>query len=116
MAETQQMDESQIAQEIANTRPDDLVRPEALNEIGSSPSFSVIANLFEHFTSNKAEPGKKKPTNKNIAEKRKDWINSTFDVYRKNVGLDLFPVVRLLVPDVSSSTSKLYLRLLMARN
>ncbi|KAA1468079.1 DNA ligase 4 [Dentipellis sp. KUC8613] len=58
--------------------------PPPLNR--SSPPFAVLSHLFDKLHA------QRKP------EKRRRLLNSWFDFWRKNVGNDLYPVLRLVLP------------------
>ncbi|GAA5899174.1 hypothetical protein JCM5296_000357 [Sporobolomyces johnsonii] len=74
------------------TQPDEIERPPGLENKGEVPPFGVLCSLYESFemaTRNKH----KKPGYK--GELLKDFIKH----WRDNVGPDLYPLIRLLLPE-----------------
>ncbi|KAI0295389.1 ATP dependent DNA ligase domain-containing protein [Multifurca ochricompacta] len=63
----------------------DTAYPEAPRNQGSAP-FSVLAGLFD------------KLQNERKPEKRRKVLNAWFDHWRREVGYDLYPVLRLILP------------------
>jgi DNA ligase-4 len=108
---------------------DELQRPAECVERGPSPPFGLVAGLFEKLELSR---GKKDRSVKDSMKYKHDLLDGFFEVrftaflpchadgvpqnYRKHVGYDLHPIIRLLVPDVRSSplasnlTKRLYQR------
>lgn len=98
--------------------PDDIPRPAGLEQAGPSPPFGALTSLLEYFQSHLRSKGKK-PADKgkmlgeffdvsaqavrSATSVRSELTSAAFRQYwRTHVGKDLYPVVRLLLPDVSS--------------
>ncbi|GAA5903015.1 hypothetical protein JCM6882_009669 [Rhodosporidiobolus microsporus] len=73
-------------------QPDDVVKPPGIEPFGSSPPFGVLVSLYEQFE-NATRNKHKKPGYKG------NLLQTSFLEWRKNVGPDLYPLVRLLVPE-----------------
>ncbi|KAL7418092.1 ATP dependent DNA ligase domain-containing protein [Mrakia frigida] len=64
-----------------------LERPPELTPFGDSPPFSTFVHILEKV--------RDVPT----MEKKRHTLSSYFDAWRNRVGLDLFPILRLLIPE-----------------
>ncbi|BGP12433.1 DNA ligase (ATP) [Rhodosporidiobolus nylandii] len=73
-------------------QPDDLVKPPGIEPFGDSPPFGILCGLFEQFE-NATRNKHKKPGHKG------DLLKEFFETWRRQVGPDLYPLVRLLLPD-----------------
>jgi DNA ligase-4 len=73
---------------------DELVKPPELDRKPgqASPPFSVFATSLDMILRNRRNPKQ--------TDKKRDIIEKFFNEWRKRVDLDLFPVVRLLLPEV----------------
>ncbi|CED85204.1 dna ligase 4 [Phaffia rhodozyma] len=68
-----------------STRP---IRPPDLVPHGSSPCFSEVVKLMNYLR-----------TSNNKSEKKREKLKRFFDKWRQTVGKDLFPLLRLLIPE-----------------
>ncbi|GAA6040368.1 hypothetical protein JCM8097_007579 [Rhodosporidiobolus ruineniae] len=85
--EEEEMDADQLA-----AQPDELPKPPGIEPFGPSPPFGLLVSLYQEFES--ATRNKhKKPGYKAEA------LRNFFITWRKIVGPDLYPLVRLLMPD-----------------
>ncbi|GAA5972708.1 hypothetical protein JCM11641_002986 [Rhodosporidiobolus odoratus] len=85
-------DEDEDDGALTNVQADDLVKPPGIEPFGPSPPFHYLSGLYEKFES--ATRNKhKKPGHKG------ELLAAFFDTWRKTVGPDLYPLVRLLIPD-----------------
>ncbi|GAA5909260.1 hypothetical protein JCM6882_003781 [Rhodosporidiobolus microsporus] len=73
-------------------QPDDVVKPPGIEPFGSSPPFGVLVSLYEQFENATRNKHKKPGYKGNV-------LQTFFLEWRKNVGPDLYPLVRLLVPE-----------------
>ncbi|GAA6002791.1 hypothetical protein JCM10207_007683 [Rhodosporidiobolus poonsookiae] len=83
-------DEDDTAQ--LQAQPDDLVKPPGIEPFGPSPPFNVLVGLYEAFETATREKHKK-------AGYKGDILSKFFTHWREHVGPDLYPLVRLLMPD-----------------
>ncbi|GAA5858831.1 hypothetical protein JCM8547_005005 [Rhodosporidiobolus lusitaniae] len=77
---------------VSRAQADDLVKPPGIEPFGPSPPFGVLCSLFEQFE-NATRNRHKKPGYK--GELLKEFVAK----WRRNVGPDLYPVIRLLLPE-----------------
>lgn len=94
---------SRLARQAFTGAPPPLVgetlpRPPQLAPHGPSPPFHVVSDLFQ-LIAEKTAPGQGRSKQ---GDKKRIILQKFFDQWRLRVGLDLFPVVRMLVPEVSS--------------
>ncbi|KAF9071362.1 DNA ligase 4 [Rhodocollybia butyracea] len=88
--------------------------PPPPQNIGPSPGFGVLVGLFERLSNERKQ------------DKRRKHLNRWFEHYRTEVGNDLFPVLRLILPQKDRDRSayglketnlaKVYLKLIGAKN
>ncbi|KAH8925427.1 ATP-dependent DNA ligase [Atractiella rhizophila] len=71
---------------------DDLERPEACSHNKSVP-FSTVSNLLEFMEEKRG--GKRKGKR----DAKREYLHKFFEGWRANVGMNLYPVIRLLLPD-----------------
>lgn len=74
--------------------PTQLERPADCINRESTPNFAVLCNMMDRLRSEKAN-------------KRFDTLKRFMDVWRLKVGNDLYPLIRLLLPDVSAKAPAL---------
>ncbi|GJN92108.1 hypothetical protein Rhopal_005137-T1 [Rhodotorula paludigena] len=77
--------------ELQQARPDDLEKPPGI-ENGPTPPFGVVCELFEHFESITRNKHKKH-------EKKADILRRVFERWREETGPDLYPLIRLMLPE-----------------
>ncbi|GAA5828242.1 hypothetical protein JCM11251_002654 [Rhodosporidiobolus azoricus] len=73
-------------------QPDDLVKPPGIEPFGPSPPFGVLVSLYEQFENATRNKHKK-------AGFKGELLRNYFLEWRKSVGPDLYPLVRLLLPE-----------------
>ncbi|GAA5850871.1 hypothetical protein JCM9279_006224 [Rhodotorula babjevae] len=76
---------------LADAQPDDIIKPAGL-ENGQTPPFGALCGLFEQFESITRNKHKKN-------EKKGEVLQRFFERWRTEVGPDLYPVVRLMLPE-----------------
>ncbi|BGP36353.1 DNA ligase (ATP) [Rhodotorula kratochvilovae] len=77
--------------ELAQAPPDELVKPAGI-ENGPTPPFGTLCGLFEQFESITRNKHKKN-------EKKGEVLARFFERWRSDVGPDLYPIVRLMLPE-----------------
>ncbi|GAA5823391.1 hypothetical protein JCM3770_006850 [Rhodotorula araucariae] len=77
--------------DLEQASPDELVKPAGI-ENGPAPPFGTLCGLYEQFESITRNKHKKH-------EKKGEVLARFFELWRSEVGPDLYPVVRLLLPD-----------------
>ncbi|GAA5907954.1 hypothetical protein JCM8208_004007 [Rhodotorula glutinis] len=76
---------------LADAQPDDIIKPAGI-ENGQTPPFGALCGLFEQFESITRNKHKKN-------EKKGEVLQRFFERWRTEVGPDLYPVVRLMLPE-----------------
>jgi DNA ligase-4 len=85
--------------EPIRSQPDDLVKPPGIEPFGSSPPFGTLCSLYEKFE-NATRNKHKKPNYKGELLQELSTDQTGLKLWRQNVGPDLFPLIRLLIPEV----------------
>jgi DNA ligase-4 len=68
--------------------PTQLERPAECVNRNSTPAFAILCSVMDRLRNEKAG-------------KRSETLARFFEIWRKKVGYDLYPLIRLLLPDVS---------------
>ncbi|TNY23188.1 ATP dependent DNA ligase domain-containing protein [Rhodotorula diobovata] len=84
-------DDSNGAGALADAQPDELIKPAGI-ENGPTPPFGTLCGLFEQFESITRNKHKKN-------EKKGEVLARFFERWRSEVGPDLYPVIRLMLPE-----------------
>lgn len=78
------------------TAADGIQRPSWLINKGPSPSFDVLCGFFDKILKERNH------------ERRRAMIGRIIEEWRKRVGPDVYPLFRLMLPDVSNLTTSRY--------